>query len=83
MAYKRIKQLTTNGQAGNIKVKVINYMTFTLQDFVFTSRATIDRLDNDLWWYMSCSVCNKMCTKIANKYHCSKCNTYPEATTPR
>ena len=23
MAYKRIKQLTTNGQAGNIKVKVI------------------------------------------------------------
>jgi len=55
----------------------------TNQDFVFTSRATIDRLDNDLWWYMSCSVCNKMCTKIANKYHCSKCNTYPEATTPR
>jgi len=24
-----------------------------------------------------------MCTKIANKYHCSKCNTCHEATTPR
>ncbi|CAO2141892.1 unnamed protein product [Urochloa humidicola] len=55
----------------------------TDQDFIFTSRATIDQLDNDLWWYMSCNNCNKMCTKIASRYHCSKCNTCPEATTPR
>ncbi|KAJ1277134.1 hypothetical protein BS78_05G271300 [Paspalum vaginatum] len=55
----------------------------TQQDFVFTSRATIDRLANTTWWYMVCNVCNKMCTKIVSKYHCSKCNKCPEATTPR
>ncbi|CAN6232609.1 unnamed protein product [Urochloa humidicola] len=53
------------------------------QDCIFTSRATIDQLDNDLWWYMSCNNCNKMCTKVANRYHCSKCNTCPESTPPR
>ncbi|CAL5020152.1 unnamed protein product [Urochloa decumbens] len=55
----------------------------TSQDFIFTSKATVDQLDNDLWWYMSCNDCNKLCTKIASKYHCSKCNKCPEATTPR
>ncbi|KAJ1277266.1 hypothetical protein BS78_05G282000 [Paspalum vaginatum] len=55
----------------------------TEQDFVFTSRATIDRLANTTWWYMACNVCNKMCTKIVSKYHCGKCNKCPEATTPR
>ncbi|KAJ1273707.1 hypothetical protein BS78_05G005400 [Paspalum vaginatum] len=55
----------------------------TEQDFVFTSRATIDRLANTTWWYMACNVCNKMCTKIVSKYHCSKCNKCPDATTPR
>ncbi|KAG2582025.1 hypothetical protein PVAP13_6KG051005 [Panicum virgatum] len=55
----------------------------TDQDFVFTSKATIERLENSSWWYMSCNGCNKMCTKVDGKYHCRKCNACPEATTPR
>ncbi|RLM52864.1 hypothetical protein C2845_PMPSC011933 [Panicum miliaceum] len=55
----------------------------TDQDFVFTSKATIEPLENSSWWYMSCNVCNKMCTKVASKCHCRKCNACPEATTPR
>ncbi|KAM0896962.1 hypothetical protein ACQ4PT_022853 [Festuca glaucescens] len=56
----------------------------TYQDFVFTTIATIDRLEENIqWWYMSCDVCNKICTKESDSYYCSYCNKYPERATPR
>ncbi|KAM0896059.1 hypothetical protein ACQ4PT_023433 [Festuca glaucescens] len=51
------------------------------QDFVFTTIATIDRLEENIqWWYMSCDVCNKICTKESDSYYCTYCNKYPELT---
>ncbi|KAM0875826.1 hypothetical protein ACQ4PT_036549 [Festuca glaucescens] len=56
----------------------------TNQDFVFTTIATIDRLEENIqWWYMSCDVCNKICTKESDSYYCSYCNKYPECAIPR
>jgi Zn finger protein HypA/HybF involved in hydrogenase expression len=54
------------------------------QDFVFTTIATIDRLEENIqWWYMSCDVCNKIATKESDNYYCKDCNIYPEVVTPR
>ncbi|XP_062190230.1 replication protein A 70 kDa DNA-binding subunit B-like isoform X2 [Phragmites australis] len=56
----------------------------TDQDFVFTSKARIDKIqENARWWYMSCKYCNKMCDKIDEKYYCNNCDKYPNKTTPR
>uniref|UniRef100_A0A0A9DJ53 Replication factor A C-terminal domain-containing protein n=1 Tax=Arundo donax TaxID=35708 RepID=A0A0A9DJ53_ARUDO len=54
------------------------------QDFLFTSKARIDKLqENAKWWYMSCNFCNKMCDKKDDKYYCNNCDKYPNKTTPR
>uniref|UniRef100_A0A8R7UTB8 Replication factor A C-terminal domain-containing protein n=1 Tax=Triticum urartu TaxID=4572 RepID=A0A8R7UTB8_TRIUA len=56
----------------------------TDEDFVFTTIATIDRLQENIqWWYMSCDVCNKTATKESHNYYCKNCDTYPEGLTPR
>ncbi|XP_062230035.1 replication protein A 70 kDa DNA-binding subunit B-like [Phragmites australis] len=56
----------------------------TDQDFVFTSKARIDKLqENAKWWYMSCNIYSKMCTKIDDKYYCNNCKEYPKKPTPR
>ena len=55
-----------------------------IQDFVFTTIATIDRLEENIqWWYMSCDICNKIAIKELDKYYCKNCNIYPEGVTPR
>ncbi|XP_052135023.1 uncharacterized protein LOC127753648 [Oryza glaberrima] len=54
------------------------------QEFVFTSKVTIDRVQENIqWWYMSCNLCNKIVIQKNDKYHCRNCNKYPENTTPR
>ena len=54
------------------------------QDFVFTTIATVDRLQENIqWWYMSCDNCPKMVTKETDKYYCKSCGIYPEKATPR
>ncbi|TVT97486.1 hypothetical protein EJB05_57267 [Eragrostis curvula] len=54
------------------------------QDFLFTSKARIDQVQqNTKWWYMSCHNCNKMCSKRDDKYYCNHCSDFPKQTTPR
>lgn len=62
-----------------------SYIFFiNFQDFVFTTIATIDRLQENIqWWYMSCDVCNKITTKESHNYYCKNCDVYPEGLTPR
>lgn len=62
-----------------------SYIFFiNFQDFVFTTIATIDRLQENIqWWYMSCDVCNKIATKESHNYYCKNCDVYPEGLTPR
>lgn len=62
-----------------------SYIFFiNFQDFVFTTIATIDLLQENIqWWYMSCDVCNKIATKESHKYYCKNCDVYPEGFTPR
>uniref|UniRef100_A0A8R7TJ74 Replication factor A C-terminal domain-containing protein n=1 Tax=Triticum urartu TaxID=4572 RepID=A0A8R7TJ74_TRIUA len=56
----------------------------TDEDFMFTTIATINRLQENIqWWYMSCDVCNKIATKESHNYYCKNCDTYPEGLTPR
>ncbi|EEC82987.1 hypothetical protein OsI_28022 [Oryza sativa Indica Group] len=53
------------------------------QDFICTTKATIDHLQDVTWWYMSCNDCNKKVVKKIDKYYCEKCKMYPENTKPR
>ncbi|XP_044367394.1 replication protein A 70 kDa DNA-binding subunit B [Triticum aestivum] len=54
------------------------------QDFVFTTIATVDRLQENIqWWYMSCDNCPKMVIKETDKYYCKSCGIYPKNVTPR
>jgi hypothetical protein len=62
--------------------QIINWYLNHLQDYLFTCKASIDRLQMDnKWWYMSGNVCSKLCSKRDDKYYCENYEDFSKKTT--